>query len=163
DCTFSDNHATGGGAIANLANGTVYLTDCTFIGNGAVFGGAIYNDHGMLTLTNCVINDNFGGILCQAGSINTIINCVVSGNQPDSVSPGIYSYGNLSILNSTIAGNSGGGISISSPGMLTLASSTVNDNSSGSGGGIYFGGAPGSTITGCTISGNSAASSGGGI
>ncbi len=78
---------------------------------------------------------------------------------------GILNFGTLTLMNSTLTGNSapgseGGGIL--SYGALTLTGSTVSGNSAGEGGGIrnYNGTL---TLINSTLSGNSAESLGGGI
>jgi predicted outer membrane repeat protein len=80
---------------------------------------------------------------------------------------GIFSVGTLTLINSTVSGNStagyardGGGIF--SAGTLTLTNSTVSDNFSGLyGGGIYSAGTL--TLTNSTVSGNLAHYHAGGI
>jgi hypothetical protein len=121
-------------------------------------GGGIFNDHAILTVSNCMIcgntvNGNGGGI-CNAG---------------DSCSA------TLKISSSTISGNRanfGGGIFSSGvwdgSALVQIGNCTVSGNSADdSGGGIYntsesFG-AGELQIANCTISGNSAVEHGGGI
>jgi hypothetical protein len=90
----------------------------------------------------------------------------------DNSGPGVLNYFFLTILNSTLSGNSagqaldGGGIStgtFKAPGAVTVINSTISGNSaSGAGGGIanYYWGV---SIVNSTISGNSAGETGGGI
>ena len=85
--------------------------------------------------------DNGGGIYCDGENL-TIVNSTISGNSAtgsNSDGGGIYNSGTLTITNCTISGNS----------------------ASYSGGGIVNEGTL--TITNCTISGNSASFGGGGI
>ena len=75
---------------------------------------------------------------------------------------GILNAGTLSLLHSTLSGNSaddGGGIS--NTGTLVITSSTLSGNSASNGGGISNAGTL--AITSSTLSGNSADASGGGI
>lgn len=80
---------------------------------------------------------------------------------------GIYSFGNVTVTNSTISGNftsgGGGGGGIYSGGNLTVTNSTISRNSAGSGGGGGIYSVGNLTITNSTISENSTTDSGGGI
>ena len=99
----------------------------------------------------------------------TISDSIISDNS----GPGVKNYFFLTILNSTLSGNSaddgldGGGISsgtFKSPGGVTVINSTISGNStSGGGGGIAIDYGGGLTIVNSTISGNSAEGAGGGI
>ena len=75
---------------------------------------------------------------------------------------GILNMGTLSVTNSTISGNNGTGINNWFEATLTLANSTVSENTAGeAGGGIYNVGTL--TVTNSTVSGNTARAGGGGI
>jgi predicted outer membrane repeat protein len=75
---------------------------------------------------------------------------------------GILNMGTLSVTNSTISGNNGTGINNWFEATLTLANTTVSDNTAGeAGGGIYNVGTL--TVTNSTVSGNTARAGGGGI
>jgi uncharacterized protein (DUF2141 family) len=85
---------------------------------------------------------------------------------------GIFNVGNLTLINSTVSGNTalgdGGGIESSSgtPSNLTLINDTITGNTSGAsngngGGGIRAQG--GLTMVNCTVAGNTAVDSGGGL
>jgi hypothetical protein len=72
--------------------------------------------------------------------------------------------GEVTLNNSTVTGNTGGGIANGEGGGTTLNNSTVTGNTtSGDGGGIatYFGG--GATLNNSTVAGNSASGCGGGL
>lgn len=67
NCTFIANAAdsnmydgdAGGGAIDSRESSSPTLINCTFVGNSATeFGGAIVQEHGTLTLTNCILWNN---------------------------------------------------------------------------------------------------------
>jgi CSLREA domain-containing protein len=78
-----------------------------------------------------------------------------------SLGGGIYNAGGtLTVTNSTISGNSGGGIYNDAGGMVTVTDSTLSGNTSG--GGIYNDGGT-LTVTNSTLSGNSTNLEGGGI
>jgi len=120
-------------------------------GHDEIAGGGIYNDHGILTVSNCSVTGNSatfgGGIQNDArpgGSATVTINrCTLSGNSA-TFGGGVGNSGTLNVNNSTISGNS----------------------ASNSGGGIQNGedfGIATLIITNSTVSGNSATTVGGGI
>jgi hypothetical protein len=111
------NTAGNGGGIAN--SGTLTLTNSTVISNTAAGAGYSYS---------------FGGGIYSTGAL-MLTNSTVSGNSATSVGGGIENIGGtVTLANSTVADNSGGGIYNIAFGTVTLANSTVADNS---GGGIY--------------------------
>ena len=138
------------------------------IRNGQIGIGNI----GALTISNCVVTGNsFGGLSNVAnGQISTnatltIANSIVSNNSGPGVTNGAFmGSATVTILNSTLTGNSGG---ISTSGFeggtnVTVSNSTISGNSADLGGGIYSHWSP-VTIVNSTLSGNSAGTSGGGI
>jgi predicted outer membrane repeat protein len=145
----SDNDGSG---IFNITGElgvvTATILSTTVSGNSAggvvaaphFFGGRAY-----ITITDCTISGNSGGILGARTKL-TVANSTISGNSAGtsgggiSVSPGIIGVNlDSSIVNSTISGNSagtsGGGISTSAT--LRVANCTITGNSAPSGGGIY--------------------------
>jgi hypothetical protein len=168
---------------------TVTISGLT-ITNGNVgvggFGGGIYNDHAVLTVSNCTLSGNSagggGGIYNNGrngGSASLeILNSTLSGNSAQGgggiLSDGASGSASVEIVNSTVSGNSasneGGGIHNeggSGSASLTVTNSTLSGNSaSNMGGGIENKGALGSAsveIVNSTLSGNSATAGGGGI
>lgn len=141
------------GITANISG----LTISNGFGSAAAPGGGIYNDHGTVTITDCVISGNFGP---GAGIYN-------DGNTSGTAS--------LTITNSTISGNNsnfngGGGIfntaHFGGNASVSIANSTISDNVSEDGGAIMNnanGGTTLMTITNSTISGNTATRFGGGF
>jgi predicted outer membrane repeat protein len=120
DCRFVDNNADQGGAIFGAPGSVLTVIRSTLSGNQArVTGGAI--SASSVTLDSCEIRDN---------RANT--------------GGGITSFGNLTIRQSTISGNTAGG---------------------GDGGGVYSpeGVVAKFVLTNCTVSGNVAVGAGGGI
>src|SRR5438132_2256262 len=129
-----------------LTNGNVVISGLTItngLGSGADGidgGGGIGNNDmvGTVTLNHCTVSNNAVGCCNSAG--------------------GISNYGNLTISNSIITGNSaqvydGGGIY--NHGALTVTNSTITSNSaSRSGGGIIT--TSSLTVDNCIISNNSA-------
>jgi hypothetical protein len=171
-----------GGGIFN-DHGTLTVSDCSIDGNWAGnSGGGIYN-RGTLTVSNCTIGSPGNGNMTAGGGVGfglgagiynrgtlTLSNSTVSGNE------GVYGggianvSGDLTILYSTISGNTvfvfsgGGGGIYNEDGTVTLSNSTVSGNHAdppGDGGGIDNYGTV--TLNNSTVSGNSAAGYGGGI
>lgn len=141
--------------------------------NDQFYSGGGIGNHGTLTLSNSTVSNNSatqlatgGGIYNDSGAILTIDNSTISNNHADYYGGGIFNYGTLTLIGSTLSGNSaysGGGIL--SQGSFSLINSTISGNSAaatltGSGGGIRNKGGP-STITNTTITGNSAPGGGG--
>jgi hypothetical protein len=170
--TFSSNQATGGKG----GDGTIYLHGIPGAG-GEGAGGGIYVATGALQVTNSTFAANqavggaggdvyfqgqvgsaVGGGIYDAGSGLTITRCTFGGNS-GAVRGGIYAGGttNLTVSNSTIDGNKGGGIYAAGP--LTVNDCTISGNSGSPGGGIYAAGPL--TVNRCTISGNSGGPGGG--
>jgi len=112
------------------------------------------------------VSGNYGTGIYAKGNL-TIKNCTIISNNYNYFGGGIYnSEGSITIVGSTISGNStgnyhGGGIH-NYNGIITITGSTISGNSAGIGGGIenYWGSI---TIITSTISGNSANGDGGGI
>ena len=110
--TFSDNSASeAGGAIANDKDGELSITNSTFSGNSADWGGAIYNWE-ELDVTSSTFSDNSaaegGGAIFndKDGELSTINN-TFSDNSAGKNGSAIYNAGELSMINSIIAGRGG--------------------------------------------------------
>ncbi|HJQ84193.1 MAG TPA: right-handed parallel beta-helix repeat-containing protein, partial [Candidatus Binatia bacterium] len=144
------------------SNDTVVKVD----GTGAVTPPSV-------TLSDLTIQNGAAlGFLQSAGGVYNnatldVENTTISGNLADNQGGGIYNDtgGTLTVANSTVSNNSatnGGGLANASGASLTLESSTVSDNSAFNAGGAFldFGTA---TILRSTIAGNSAPHQGGGI
>jgi len=162
-----------GGAISEL--GPLTITNSTFSGNTAISQGGAIVICGPLTIANSTISGNAayagagGGIgSCGEASADedtwTVTNTTISGN----TGGGIWGSGTLTITNSTISGNTGGdiwggGIVTTGP-STTVANSTISGNTSSHGAGGIDTWSPGTmTITNSTISGNSSVEGAGGI
>ena len=178
--TTVEAHETPGSAtdrVFHVAGGvSVTIKDVTIRhGNPTecpMYGGGITNE-GVLTLENVVVSDNTaksGGGIVNQGKL-TLVNCTVRDNASTGVGKrrgsggGIKSMGGqLTILDSTICGNSaagrGGGIKLCCNSTLDLINSTISGNDAQrEGGGIHIRGVV--TITHSTISDNSASAGGG--
>ena len=162
--TVADNSAPGGGGIDNV-DVRLVATNSVIARNS---GGGIDNRGGTLQLTNTTVSDNVGRGIAEDRSTSTLDRVRITGN-----SGGGYALhqGRTALTNSTIARNSateGAGILNSGGGDLTIAKSTVADNTaSGRGGGILdlddpFGRVGADiTLVNSTVTGNSAESGGG--
>ena len=159
NCTFRDNTAFTGGAIAALGT-LLTVANSTFSDNTAVFayGGAIYSD-GMLTVNNSTLSGNSavngGGIANGSDSgTQTVTNSTFSSNSASGNGGGIYNtegVAHINVANSTFSGNSasgnGGGV-YNVEGQTTVTNSTFSSNSASAGGGAYNEGSfGGGTIT----------------
>jgi hypothetical protein len=141
-----------GNGVCSLTPGVEW---CAPAPAGDGVGGAIYNDHSMLTISNCTVSDNSAG---NGGG--GIFNDGASGSAM------------LTISDSTLSGNlahNGGGIlsyGFNGGATMTISNSTLSGNSADGGGGILnngFNGSVTATISNSTLSGNSASVLGGGI
>jgi hypothetical protein len=118
-----------GGGILNF--GTTTLISCTVTGNVSGYfwignnayptgeGGGISN-FGTMTLSGCTVTGNVSATLRKGNSI------AVSGE-----GGGVYNAGTMTLSGCTVTGNtslSGGGISNSAQGHLTIVSSVVTSN-----------------------------------
>ena len=102
-------------------------------------------DGAKLTLNKLTVaNGHFsgaGGGICNCGGELTVMNSTISGNSSD-FGGGIYNYGtgsNLRVMNSTISGNSstnGGGGIDNFDGAVEVNNSTIAENRASAGGGI---------------------------
>lgn len=144
-----------GGGLFIDSSGSTELRRSSLLYNEAESGGAVYHDGGDLTLEDCTIEMNTattsgGGLfLDHFGSATaTIAHSTVEGNQA-LIGGGIKVFGDgpTRIFNSTISGNSAtddaGGLSVGFGNDVSIASTTITDNTAdsdgdgqGSGGGI---------------------------
>jgi VCBS repeat-containing protein len=149
--TISGNNAS---RVLNIANGTIVLLDSLTIANGTTnsSGGGVLNA-GNLTIRNSVIRNNTasgsssdgGGIYNLNTGTLALENSTVRNNTAGDDGGGIRNDRTLTILNSTISGNTaigssstsgGGGLINVQGGTATITSSTISGNTARSGGGI---------------------------
>lgn len=157
EMTLTAGSATMGGAITT--QGTLSITKSTLVNNGASkYGGAIYNSGGNVTITDSTLSGNQvptgntsgtsgnGGAIYNASGTLTVVRSTVSGNI-GSRGGGIFSISPtgpvaLSVTDSTFSGNSageGGAINVTLGGPVSIASSTIANNSASymdAGGGV---------------------------
>jgi hypothetical protein len=157
-------------SVIGLVRGKTATISGLSIRNGL---DGVENDHGALTVSNCIVSGNaFAGLYNNAayngqtfGTASlTIVNSVVSDNSGSGVRNFVWKEsGTLTILNSTISsnsatGDSGGGIynhGFEGNAITTVTNTTVSGNSANAGGGI-FSSSSFLIIANSTISGNSA-------
>jgi Dockerin type I domain len=157
------NTAGNGGGVA-FFDGLLTLRNCTVSGNTATLGGGISVNDGSLLVESTTISGNIasrtgGGLMFNPGSSffpaqheSTIRNCTISGNGALR-GGGVYDdvlYGNLTLDNSTITGNTatqaapdsrgGGGVLVrytpgypTAPSAVTVQSSIVSGNAATNG------------------------------
>jgi CSLREA domain-containing protein len=135
-----------GGAILN--SGSLVLDNSVISANTANSGGGI-SSQGPLTLRNTTVSGNNatlggGGISTQLQGVSptiTIADSTVSGNSGGGLfNSNLAGTTTLTVSNSTISGNMGGGVynSVSQGGVImgTISNVTISGNTSGFGGGI---------------------------
>ncbi len=128
------------------------------------YGGVDFQSSNV-TITDCAIQGSYlrSGVRSYYGNL-TVENSVISGNSRSGIE---FFDGNLSVSSSSITGNrsvySGGGITATLA-EVTITSSTIAGNySKANGGGIFIARDSNLTVFNSTISGNSTDSSGGGL
>ena len=159
NCVLSGNSR---GGLYN--RGILTASNCVISDNS---GYGIYNDHAILSVSDCVINANsYGGI--SNFNPHGPSSSVHRGNDRRDVKIDGSFQGDVTIANTVVSDNSEHGV-YNIEGHVTILNSTLSGNSAGvdnSGGGIYTSGdkLPGNLmVINSTISGNFAFSDGGGI
>jgi len=159
-----------GGGIKVEDGVTLTLTHSTVISNTAYRGGGIHND-GVMLVAQSVISGNAATLGGGIGSMHvlTVQQSVVANNTATGGGAGIYDAhpyrgGSLTVEESLIADNVGGGIQAESTAgyddPVTIRNSTIVRNSSAGWGGGIQAGSP-ITIVNTTIASNTAATGGG--
>jgi parallel beta-helix repeat protein len=145
NCTISGNTADDGGGI-HCDDSSPTITNCRIISNAAfnIVGGGINAEYSTLIITGCTIKDNYsgfygGGINIRSSSSATITNCTITGNISYGDGGGLYTRHFdtfLTMANSTIADNTaetgvGGGISSDTSSVTIFNSLFWGDTASG--------------------------------
>ena len=170
-CVLSDNSYNG---LSNY--GVAAVSSCMLTGNA--YDG-LYSYEGLTTVSDCVVIGNGAAGLFNTGHFGPNDSIIGHGSMTisdsmisDNSGPGVWNYFFLTIVNSTVSGNSagealdGGGIlsgTFKAPSHVEVINSTISGNSASGGGGgiaIYYWGL---SVVNSTISGNSAGGAGGGI
>jgi hypothetical protein len=177
DCEFTDNLATGGGAMA-LFDSDAILSGNTFTGNGcrdslesANRGAAILVEGGTLSLSGDVFLDNVpsnqgGGVALHSGAL-TATGATWTGNRAQANGGAVCADSSQvdlrgGSLHVNSAGALGGGLYLST-GALNLANVVIEGNSAGSlGGGVIATGLSAGAVENCLLADNGAPYGGGG-
>jgi len=147
--TITRGYADYGGGIRN--NGTLALADSTVVSCFAVNqGGGIYNYFGNVTLRRATMSSNItngqGGAIWAAGATTYVENSTIQGNLASYHAGIANENGTVTVVHSTITGNSafaggsfGGGLSHLQFGSATtiVENSIVAQNSAGSSPDVY--------------------------
>ena len=133
--TFSYNSAPdAGGAI--YINGPVTILNSAFTHNNGGFGGAIHHDPGAATtMANCFFAYNnaslSGGAMSTYQSTISLGNCVLANNTTPNNSGAIGMYGGaITLTGCTVANNTAPNQAINTFGNLTITNSIIFGNSS---------------------------------
>jgi hypothetical protein len=155
-----------GGAIRN--EGILFVIESTITGNTANGGGGLSNN-GEATIHNSTITGNIaenGGGLYNFGGTMTVVNSTITNNTGGGISNAgaLVGVGDLTVVGCTITGNTSknGGGGLSNVGIGAISNSTIFENTTESGGGGVFNSGT-LALTNVTISGNTAKEVGGGI
>ncbi len=151
DTTVTENAADHGAGGIDITLGTAHIARSTIAGNDGSVGGL--RTHGStVTIAASDISDNLGGGIESYGGTLTIHETTISGNQKTGPGQsyydggGIFSTGDLELLNSTVSGNTteqrGGGVFLHvylESKRIVLQNVTLSGNSAlGGGGGVYI-------------------------
>ncbi len=133
DCTFLENAAGWGGAVAGeTAFATATYLRCKFLGNSADIGGAMANINASSTIINSLYSGNEavidGGAVFNDLSTVTLINCTLANNRA-TMAGGIRNYAavNLFLTNCILWGNLANGLG-GEAAQIISSSSTVAVN-----------------------------------
>ncbi len=131
-----------------LPGATLEITDLTIANGGGVQTGGGIRNEGTLTMSRTAVDGNSafvgGGIANATGAMATIQESTISRNAATGESGdggGIFTDGVLTLLNTTISGNSaidsGGGIRLNTSADVMILHSTVANNAGVNGAGIW--------------------------
>ncbi len=171
-----------GGAVYNVADGTVRFIDSSIVDSYALVsgGGVLNTGFGELHLVNTEVTGNAtggngGGIAGEMEAELTLTDSTVANNTAGGDGGGVssVSFAKLTVTRGTVTGNratgSGGGVFSDSKRALSVDSVTFSGNAAGhngidgGGGGLDVGGDGTASIAGSSFVANSAAGEGGGI
>ena len=169
--------ASEGGAYWNNL-GRMYVSGGSINGNDAQGagadngGGALFNNGGSLTATGVTINQNSasgasgsgGGVINVDGGKLIIENCTLTGNTANraggAVEDASGADGSFALRGSTLSGNdagtapgNGGAVHVTGPGLVSVATSTISNNTAVEGGGLWNHTGT-MNVVGCDINGN---------
>lgn len=150
DVTISDGDAgtdLGGGIRVN-ANGSLTLVNSRVRDNSAITGGGLFILNGLASATlidTRVYNNHAVGLNASGGGISnygnlTLLNSLVSGNTANYIGGGIQNTHTAVLVNSTISGNSAFAVAggLQSTSLTSLYNVTITNNEAGTGGGVQI-------------------------
>ncbi len=114
NCSFSNNQATRGGAVASRGYASIVMENCLFSGNSATEGGAVYiQNTGSMDLSNCTFANNSATVGAHLSALPVteepygIDRCIFAFGSPGE---GIFwsGQGNLTLTCVDVFGNAGG-------------------------------------------------------
>jgi predicted outer membrane repeat protein len=164
DSRFTDNDAERGGAIYSYKAADAQIIETVFESNHATFtGGAIYNEAGPMAIDRASISDNDNSVIYNWGGDVTITDSDLEGNRGTAIWN--RQSGTLTIARSTLSENTrsscGGGLwNQSADATITQSAFVANV---GSDGGALCNDHGTLSIVNSTLSGNEATVNGGGI
>jgi len=181
-CLITHNSSVdSGGGIGCDQTSSPTISNCNLIENSSLSGGGIFCDRSSPTIVDCLISKNLaidsensrgGGGIFLNNSAPSISKCTITNNSA-SCGGGINCFGptccqpkiNNCTISQNLASGQGGGIYYQCD-ALSIANSTIIENSADCGGGIYCtwpitGFATNWTVTNCVIARNSARSGAG--
>ncbi len=140
--TFTGNGADAGGGVAagTSSTNTMRIINSTFNRNTSTIlnskGGGIYHFFGNLQVTGSTLKDNEGYGIASAGlsSISTTVtDSTITGNTFGGIETefATVAAGKLNVTNSTISGNKGGAGIVLSRVTLNVSNSTISNNENG--------------------------------
>ena len=179
NCSFKGNNsAAAGGAVCNLSNSSLQVTNCSFSENHAQsngYGGGIYNDDtSNVMITNSKFTNNGsvgGGGAILSYNVLMAANCTFTGNYSINNSAGaIFNTGSATINNCIFYANTSsyfGGAVFNNNYRAGSFTNTITNCLFYSNSGVYGGAvafhASATQMTNCTIYGNNATNYGGGL
>ncbi len=109
NCSFTDNYAEYGGSAMYNSESASVLINCSILNNSTNDGGGAFkNIHSpSITLTNCSITGNIGGVMFNVNSSPTLTNCTICNNTNSNDNSAFYSAGSssLKLRNTILYGN----------------------------------------------------------
>lgn len=168
DCVITGNTIpAGGGPGGGIFNySSLQLINSTVSGNAAAYGGGgVWNNgNARLEITDSIVSSNSaggnGGGVSNVNGTVTVTRTRIVGNSSQSSGGGVSNYGTLTVIDSTVSGNSNNGIFNWGGSTLNITGSTISGNTSvGWGGGLNSWGTV--AIVNSTFASNSAVNGGG--
>ncbi|HMF07668.1 MAG TPA: choice-of-anchor Q domain-containing protein, partial [Thermoanaerobaculia bacterium] len=127
-------YVTGGESLQTVSIADTTISNNTAFGDGGGEGGGLYiGSIAAVTVSRCTVSGNrsdFNGGAIASFDTLTLVNSTVNGNT-SFAGGGIFSQGTLTLISSTVSSNSPDGVDNSSPGTTSLAKTIVANNKIG--------------------------------